>query len=144
MWESFITIKFNYNYLNILLYVISYPIKLLCLSWNSIVLKRERKKECKSFWILSGSCYCVSLWSLIMPKERVNVAKRENHRALFSTSRAIAGNALYASNISVKKNIPLHGDESRQPFTWLGCCCGWRIKLTSWRCSQRENDLRQL
>lgn len=25
-----------------------------------------------------------------------------------------------------------------------GCCCEWRIKLTSWRRSQRENDLCRL
>lgn len=55
---------------------------------------------------------------LLHRRKRANVAKRKNHCVLSYTSGAIARNALYTSNIFVKKNIPLYGDESRQPFTW--------------------------
>lgn len=75
-------------------------------------------KNMKKFWILSRGCITVFSYKIFSFEERINVAKHKNHCTLFHTLRAIAGNTLYASNISVKKNIPLHGDERRQPFTW--------------------------
>lgn len=40
----------------------------------------------------------------------------KNYCALSDVSEAITGNTLYAFNISVGKNIPLHEDESRQLY----------------------------
>lgn len=76
---------------------------------------------------------------LLHHQKRTNVAKCKNHCVL-SYSGAIARNVLYTSNISVKRIFRY--TEMRAASRLLGgCCCGWRIKLTSWRCSQRENDL---